>query len=152
MHYENFNCIFLHSWYSTPTKAPGMLIQSSGRVFLLFKVLLQVLRTKFFLVAKDPYLLLVDVQSRVSLAFILVIQLALTSSLVGQVSSVKWMQTLWFLRCHISIVDSAIRILYRQLSLGLGFPLGVLKFTSDAAYVIHSWPGSRVPLLPYFFC
>ena len=105
-----------------------MLIQSSGRVCSIFRVPLQVFKTILFLVAKNLYFLFVDTQSKVSFAFILVIHLFLTSSLLGQASLGRSAQILWLLRCQISITDLAIRILYKQLSPGLGFPFGVLKF------------------------
>ena len=130
-----------------------MLIQSSGRSCSFFRVPLQVFRTRFFLGAKDPYFLFIDVQSKVSLAFILVVHLALTSSFVGQASLGRLEQTLWFLRCQISIADLAIRILYKWLSPGLGF---VLKFGRVhlvmLPLLVHYWPGARVSLFPDFFC
>jgi len=81
-----------------------------------------------FLLAEDLYFLFVDAQSKVSFAFILEIHLFLTSSFVGQASLGRSVHTLWFLRCQISIADLAIRILYNQLSPGLGFPFRVLNF------------------------
>ena len=133
-----------------------MLIQSSGRVCSFFRVPLQVFRTMVFLVAEDPYFLFVDAQSKVSFAFILEIHLFLTSSFVGQASLGRSAHTLWFLRCQISIMDSAIRILYNQLSPGLGIPFGGFEFcestSCDATYVAHYWPGARVSSFPYIFC
>ena len=78
-------------------------------------------------VSFGPNLLWLDAQLMVSLVFILAIHLALTSSFVGHVSSVRFSHTLWFLRCQISINDSAIKILKRQLSPGFGFPFCILK-------------------------
>ena len=63
----------------------------------------------------------------VSLMLILVIHFILTSSFEGQESSEVILQILWFLRCQISVADSAISILYRQLYPGFGFPSFVLK-------------------------
>ena len=86
----------------------------------------------------------------VSFALILAIHFPLTSSLVAQVFSARFSQTLWFLRDVINIADSYQDVVWVIIS-RFKFPFlhfEVHKGTScDATYFIHSWPGVRIPLL-----
>ena len=72
--------------------------------------------------------------------FILNTHFAFISSLVSQLFLMGFSQTLWFFIIQISIVDSAIRILYSHLSPILGFLFHVLKFAK-----VH------LVMLPMFF-